>query len=321
MRKSLQLPKLLILFLILLFFLGNQTFIYPQKINRVFLYNSLDDLSQQENSITSNASALETDNESNYLSNWYNVFLHTPLNIFDFSKDLINKNSIEPLGIIVGTTSLGLFFDRKDWQNTKILTRRSHILPGLTKDIVNVGDGRWQLSAAGLGILSGLIFHNQRVENTSFESIEAIISTGLFVQVAKRITGRQSPAEAGMSSNIWEMFVDPVEYQHNQPNFYSFPSGHLAGATAVLTVITENYPEIKWLKPVSYILLSALAFSLVANDMHWYSDFPVALGTGYLFGKIISGRYPIRKSLNENKVSVEPMVYQNRIGVFLSYSL
>jgi membrane-associated phospholipid phosphatase len=262
-------------------------------------------------------------NKPNYLQ-WYNIFLHAPLDIFDFGKNVINKNSIEPLAFLTLSTAAAMLVDQKEWQNTKIVTNRSHILPGITKGIVNIGDGRWQFGAAGVGVLSGLIFQNRKIVNTSFESIEAILSTGLFVQVAKRITGRQSPAVANRSSGIWELFVDPVEYQHDQPNFYSFPSGHLAGAAAILTVITENYPEIKWLKPVSYIILGGLGFSLVANDMHWYSDFPVGLATGYLFGEIISSRYEKNhndESEQTDKLSIEPLIYPNKIGVFLSYSL
>jgi membrane-associated phospholipid phosphatase len=245
------------------------------------------------------------------------------MDFYDFGKTLINKNSVEPLAIITLSTSAAMLVDRKEWQNTKIITRRSHILPQLTKSIVNIGDGRWLLSAAGLGILSGLLIHNERVVNTSFESIEAIISTGLFVQTAKRITGRQSPAAAGRSSDIWEVFVDPIEYQHDQPNFYSFPSGHLAGATAILTVITENYPEVKWLKPLSYVVLGVLAFSLVANDMHWYSDFPVALGTGYLFGKMISERYVYNssKTFEKDRISFQPFIMHGGMGVEFSCSL
>ncbi len=259
-----------------------------------------------------------------YLPGWYDMFTNVPLDFFDFGKSVINKNSIEPLLFLTLSTAALMTVDRKDWQNTKILCRRSPSLTNITKGVVNIGNGKWQLSAAGVGILAGLVFRDHKIVNTSFESMEALISAGLFVQIVKRCTGRQSPADARRSSGAWELFPDFTEYQHSQPNFYSFPSGHIASTAAILTVITENFPQVVWLKPVSYAILGVLGFSLVANDMHWYSDLPFGLAVGYTFGKIISDRYMNKgfaKSITGTNLSFKPFVDQNGMGLSLFYSL
>ncbi len=87
------------------------------------------------------------------------------------------------------------------------------------------------------------------------------------------------------------------EYQKNQPKYYSFPSGHLSTATAVVTVIANNYPDIKWIKPLGYSLLGILGFSLVNEGMHWYSDFPLAFLLGYSLGNIIA---PVHNSVDKS---------------------
>ena len=259
----------------------------------------------------------------NYLPKWYNVFTEVPTDFYTFGKDIINKNSIQPI-VVLSALTLGLIrYDQKNWENTKILCKRSPLLSGITNFTVNLGDAKWQFSAAGAALVYGYFAKDNRVINTSFESIEAIISSGLFVQLLKRISGRQSPSAYTKPGGYWDFFPDLGEYQHYQPNYYSFPSGHITSAAAVLTVITENYPDIKWLKPAAYIILGALGFSLVANDMHWYSDLPLGLAIGYSFGKIISQRY--RTDVNENspsqnKLYFQPFISKNGINIMCYYS-
>ncbi|MBA4320784.1 MAG: hypothetical protein C0412_20530, partial [Flavobacterium sp.] len=92
--------------------------------------------------------------------------------------------------------------------------------------------------------------------------------------------------------------------------------------TAFLTVISENYPEAKWLEPVSYGILGLLGISLVAHDMHWYSDLPLGIAIGYSFGKIISKRYTIEDEnvLSKKKISIMPSIANGNYSISISYS-
>lgn len=224
--------------------------------------------------------------------------------------------------ILSAITSGALLVDQKNWVNTKELYDRSPFIKRISDFSINFGDAKWQFGAAAIAITYGNLIKDRRIINTSEGCIEAIISSGMFVQIIKRFSGRQSPLVSSSSGGKWDLFPDLGEYQHNQPNYYAFPSGHITGATAVLTVIIENYPEVKWLKPVAYSLLGILGFSLVANDMHWYSDFPMALAIGYSFGKIISHRYDHISAVSEskNRVYIQPLLSQNGVGLLFSYS-
>ena len=82
------------------------------------------------------------------------------------------------------------------------------------------------------------------------------------------------------------MFPNQFAYAKNVPNYDAFPSGHLATAMATFTVISENYPEYRFIKPLGYTLLTALSFAMLNNGVHWISDYPLSLAMGYAFAKI-----------------------------------
>jgi hypothetical protein len=79
---------------------------------------------------------------------------------------------------------------------------------------------------------------------------------------------------------------------------------------ATLTVVAENYPEQRWIRPVGYTLVGALGIGLVAKGMHWYSDLPAGIALGYIFGKVAANRElpDLVRSLKDGgmQVSVAP---------------
>ena len=70
----------------------------------------------------------------------------------------------------------------------------------------------------------------------------------------------------------------------------TMPSGHLTTAMSALTVIAENYPDYKWIKPVGYTALGLMCYEMMQSKVHWASDYPIALFVGYITGKTIANR-------------------------------
>ena len=60
---------------------------------------------------------------------------------------------------------------------------------------------------------------------------------------------------------------------------------------ATVTVLSSNYPEKKWIKPVGYTVMGLTAWAMMNTEVHWISDYPLALALGYLSGKISSSRH------------------------------
>lgn len=149
-----------------------------------------------------------------------------------------------------------------------------------------LGDGWTHLTIASSFMAYGLIKKDNRAAQTATQLGEAILSTGVVVQSLKRLTGRQSPFRATKDRGEWRLAPSYSTYQSNVSNYDAFPTGHLATAMATVTVIAENYPEYRFIRPVGYSLMGLLGYSMLNNGVHWASDYPIGIAIGYGFAKI-----------------------------------
>jgi len=195
-----------------------------------------------------------------------------------------------------------------------------------------LGDGFTHLSIAGGFWVAGMIGKDFRARQTAGEIAESIIATGIVVQFLKHISGRESPFSADFVIGKWRPFPNQLEYAKHVPHYDAFPSGHLSTAMATVTVIAENYPEHRYIRPLGYSLMGALAFAMVNNGVHWFSDYPLALAMGYTFGKIAveRGRKVVEKKKDTDdsspqhshrgKIILLPQLSGSENGLTLLYS-
>ena len=167
----------------------------------------------------------------------------------------------------------------------------SNIPPNMTSAIYLIGNGTTPILISMGFATFGLIHNDYRSLNTATGIIESLAVSGVFSQTIKRITGRQSPAPAirdGNPGGDWNPFPSFIAFSKKTPQYDAMPSGHMMTATAALNVIIGNYPDKKWIKPVGYSLIGILGFEMVQANVHWYSDYPIALVMGYIIGKNIA---------------------------------
>lgn len=167
----------------------------------------------------------------------------------------------------------------------------SNIPPNITSGIYLIGNGTTPILLSIGFATYGLINKDYRSLNTATGLVESLVVCGVFSQTIKRITGRQSPAPAMIDGNPggnWSPFPSFSAYSSRTPQYDAMPSGHLMTATAALNVIIGNYPDKKWIKPVGYSLIGILGFEMVQANVHWYSDYPIAMVMGYIIGKNIA---------------------------------
>ena len=167
-----------------------------------------------------------------------------------------------------------------------------------------LGDGWTHLAVASSFWIYGGVKKDNRALRTSSQLGEAIFSTGLVVQALKRLTGRQSPYVATQERGEWHLFPSYSRYQSFVPNYDAYPTGHLATAMATVTVIAENYPEYRFVRPVGYSLMGLLGYAMLNNGVHWASDYPVGIALGYAFAKIAvrHGRTRVEAPLDSTTV-------------------
>lgn len=240
----------------------------------------------------------------------FSYITQLPRTFANAGKATVNKKSIPALSIIAATTLLLIPMDQKISNGINQFSRFINIDPNREyKTIIGFNLGNIEVNAyeapqnintffysigegsTSILIYAGLYFHgvikkDNRSLQASSQLMQSLLAVGITTQFIKRISGRESPFVATTSGGKWRPLTNPVTYQSKVPSYDAFPSGHLATMMATTTVLTLNYPEKKWIKPVGYGLMTLVSLAMINNGVHWSSDYPLALGVGYLFGKI-----------------------------------
>ena len=242
----------------------------------------------------------------------FEFITRVPKDFIDINKDFVAKDHAYYLGGAVASTLILLPFDQKLVDNSRELGEKWGMsadnnynkVGGLIKVPKDIGAGLYLIGNGstvvllGIGFAAyGLIKNDYRAQATASGLMESLILSGVFSQTIKRITGRESPfiaIENGNSGGHWTLFPSFSAFANNTSRYDAMPSGHLTTFMSAITVIADNYPDAVWIKPLGYTLAGALAFQMMQSQVHWASDYPLALLMGYFIGKTISkNRYTV----------------------------
>ncbi len=235
---------------------------------------------------------------------------YVPSDLYQFGVSLTRKENLKWDALALGATAATVPYDQKiledaidfgdrlgGWDESpryKRVLGLEFFPTSISSAVYYIGNGNTTLFLSGFFYVKGLINRQDyRALNTSSELVEALLSVGVATQTFKRMTGRQSPIaaiETGNDGGHWTPFPSFSAFGKHTPYYDAMPSGHMATFMATLVIISTNYPEYKWIKPVGYSLGGLLAFSMVSNKVHWASDYPVGILIGYMIGKNIAKR-------------------------------
>jgi membrane-associated phospholipid phosphatase len=255
---------------------------------------------------------------------WMDMINKLPKDFMATCKDYVAKDHAWYLGGAVASTVLLLPVDQKITDNTRAWADKQGLSPdnvygkfGPLENIPkNLGAGFYLIGngttvillSAGLATF-GLLKNDYRAQATASGLMESLALSGVFVQAIKRITGRESPYIARANGNPggdWNPFPSFKAYATNTPSYDAVPSGHLTTIMAGLTVITSSYPDYKWIKPVGYSLITAMCIQMIQSEVHWVSDYPLAVLIGYIVGKnIAQNRFKETSKLGKVKQKVK----------------
>lgn len=249
-----------------------------------------------------------------------------PRDGWNYVKSSFSRESIKPWVMIAGATGILLaldqpiadelhrFSDRIHYQRNNSYKTVWEVKVGTTKTSMlripnNLNSAFYQMGQGYISLLVGAglftygkIANDYRSRSTASQLLESFFLMGASTQLVKRITGRQSPFMASNPGGNWHPFPSIKEYQKNTPNYDAFPSGHLATLMSSVTILAQNYPESRFIKPIGYSMVALLGLSMIDNDVHWASDYPLALGMGYLSAKTVANRSrKLLKSIGMNK--------------------
>ncbi len=236
---------------------------------------------------------------------------HVPNDLWQITKAPFQKQNLKGLGWLLGSSALLYWQDQNlvngaqqfsrniglsDATNFYVPLRVAgerlvKIPQNLNTALYEMGEGGTTMYIAAGLFIYGKINKDNRSLQTASDLTESFINMGIATQIIKRITGRQTPSEATKDRGEWNSFPSFYNFNDNKPYYDSFPSGHLSTMMATVTVLAQDYPEKKWIKPVGYSLIGLTGFAMLNNGSHWASDYPLAIALGYLSGRIIVGRH------------------------------
>lgn len=271
---------------------------------------------------------------------FFDMIKYIPNDIVEFGMASVNKQYFIWTGAAIGATALIIPFDQQlvdasidlgsninfDAGHSYSNIGPLRVIPNdINSAVYYIGNGGTTMLLSGVFYAFGALGQDYRALNTSSELVEALLSLGVITQTIKRVTGRQSPGpamESGNPGGHWKPFPSLKNYQTNTSNYDAMPSGHVATFMATITVIAENYPEIKWIKPVGYSLMGIMAFEMMSSKVHWASDYPLALLIGYVVGKkVVDRRVAKFKKTNLGEARVQPKIKTDfNLGQIESYS-
>ncbi|MDT5121098.1 MAG: hypothetical protein QOC96_580 [Acidobacteriota bacterium] len=148
----------------------------------------------------------------------------------------------------------------------------------ISRDISQGGTVYTDGGIAAAFYLVGRVGHNARARETGLLSAEALIDSGIVVEVLKTVTQRSRPtADQGRGD-----FYDGGS---------SFPSGHAISAWTLATVVAQEYKRHPLVQISAYSLAAAVSISRYTGRNHFLSDVLVGSAIGYGIGRYVYGAH------------------------------
>lgn len=261
-----------------------------------------------------------------YVPEWYSMFTNIPKNWVRFGRTVFTGEKVPMMVGMTLLTSALVATDDETWRLSDRWYRGSPSVAKLSDLFQYMGDGTPQFGLAAGFAAYGFVAKDNRALRTGSQTVEAILSCGIVIQVLKHATGRESPFVATVPGGRWDLLPNQIEYHRHVPRYDAYPSGHVATALATVTVVAENYPEWWWVRPIGYTIVAAIGVSMGNTGIHWYSDYPLGLALGYTFGMLAAhpeamGGIPGENPPGVVKVSFLPVVTGDAagVGVLLSF--
>ncbi len=263
--------------------------------------------------------SMHTNIQREFVPGWYDMFANIPHDWVRWGEVSFTSRNI-PLfiGLTVSTVAL-VAADDATWKASDRWYKGSRTAKNASDFFELFGDGKTQFGLAAAFGIYGLAARDGRALRTASQTVEVILACGTVVQVLKHMTGRESPLVATSPGGKWRLFPNQIEYHRHVPHYDAFPSGHVATGLATVLVIAENYPEVRWVRPIGYSLVGLLAIAMGNTGIHWYSDYPLAIALGYSFAMVVS--HPEVPDVGTSgveagvKLSFAPVVSRARTGI------
>lgn len=256
-----------------------------------------------------------------------------------------SKEALLPWAAILGSTAVLVedderwlaeskrFGKRMDWSEndhteTKVDVFGKDILRLPTDKgsaVYFLGDGWLHMSIATGFLATGYVRDATKPFNVGIQMIHSMVTSTVYNQALKRSFGRETPNFATKKRGALRPFPGFDNYGEETAKYDAMPSGHIMTVMSQFTIFHLNYPQYAaWTYTVGALWGGALMIQMVNNGVHWWSDYPLGIGMGYLFGLQAyrmgktDDELKKEKKLKSEQVAFFP--YISREGTMLNWS-
>jgi membrane-associated phospholipid phosphatase len=195
-------------------------------------------------------------------------------------------------GVAAGITT-ALFFADEDidaWARTQ---KQNHRWVNASSPFISEFGSNYGLYVVFAHGLVSAAFKNEKGVQTSLLATQAFVTSGIWTQIIKQLTGRERPKasyifshiEGGRWHGIFSKYLEVSPDDRSKMSYDAFPSGHTATAFSIATVFATQYSDIKAVPILCYSAATAVGISRLTEHEHWASDVFAGALIGYLSGK------------------------------------
>lgn len=165
----------------------------------------------------------------------------------------------------------------------------------------------------------GKLNKDNEAVGASFAVLQSSLIALAYNSLLKAITGRPHPD--WRNNNDMKSLSKTFRFGFMRGGvFWGWPSGHTSSTMAVVSALTNFYPDKTWLKVAGYSYVAYMIFavsSLNRGGMHWFSDAIAAAFMSYAIGSTVGKYYrsQFRNSSNGNGISPRMNPYLFSIGI------
>ncbi len=202
------------------------------------------------------------------------------------------------VGGIAATTAILIATDESVYRNFRTYHDNNAWVRSASPVASQFGEFYVPFGIAALYCVHGLTFHNEYNVDTGLMAAQAMIHSGIVIQVFKHLFGRSRP----FVKNGQDRWFGPSAFFRRYTDggfspYDSFPSGHTITAFSLATVIAERSDD-WWVDGLAYSLAGLCGLSRLTENDHWLSDVAVGATMGIAIGKLVVNNHKQRLELS-----------------------
>ena len=257
------------------------------------------------------AQTSDPDTEKLEKQNFFRNFFHDESGIWT-SPFRMDRKEAELWGGVAVATALAITVDVPVSRDVFRFRNEHHWVQTVSPIATQFGQFYVPYGIAAFSCLDGLAFDdNERLE-TGLLEVQALLHSGIVVQVLKHLFGRSRPFVYD-GRDVWygPRAILKRYYGGGFSPFDSFPSGHTITAFSLAEVIAER--ERPWIGVIAYTCAGLCGISRITQHDHWLSDVIVGGALGIAIGKF-------EVAAHQKHYTISPTVGLGSAGVLIQFN-